>query len=115
MRIERRSGYLLWIGGPVPKGSAGITFPRVVIVREGLEQSPFLIRHEQVHVRQWRRYGVIGFGARYLAGYLLWRLRGKDHNGAYLRIPLEIEADWLSRRTIGTAVEPLEPDPSISR
>ena len=27
-------------------------------------------------------------------------LRGKGHQGAYLRIPFEVEADWVARRTL---------------
>jgi len=102
--IERREGYRLWVGGPVPKGADGITLGSLVIVRERCADSPLLLRHEQVHVRQWKRYGVIGFGVRYLGWYLWWRLRGKGHEGAYLRIPLEIEAAWVARRSLATAV-----------
>jgi len=104
MTFERRDGYRLWIGGPVPRGSSGITIGSTVIVREGGQHSPYLIRHEQVHVRQWRRHGVVGFGLRYLGSYALWRVRLKGHRGAYLRIPLEIEADWVARRSLATAV-----------
>ena len=102
-RIEHRDGYRLWEGGPVPKGADGITIGALVVVRRG-KASPYLLRHELVHVRQWKRFGVIGFGVRYLGPYALWRLRGKDHRGAYLRIPLEIEADWVARRSLTTAV-----------
>jgi hypothetical protein len=102
--IEQRDGYRLWVGGPVPKGADAITLGSVVIVRSGAEQSPYLLRHEQVHVRQWRRHGIIGFVVRYVSSYLLWRARGKSHHGAYLRIPLEIEADWVARRSLDTAV-----------
>jgi hypothetical protein len=104
MPIEKRDGYRLWIGGPVPKGSDGITIGSTVIVRSGHEHSAHLLRHEQVHVRQWRRYGVVGFGVRYLGAYALWRFRLKGHRGAYLRIPLEIEAEWVARRSLATAV-----------
>lgn len=100
MPLERRDGYRLWIGGPVPKGSDGITLGRLVIMREGCQNSSLLLRHEQVHVRQWRRHGVIGFGIRYIGSYLIWRLRLKGHRGAYLRIPLEIEAEWIARRSL---------------
>ena len=103
MPVEQREGYRLWIGGPVPKGSDGITLGSLVIVREG-KDSAYLLRHELVHVRQWRRYGVVGFGVRYVGSYLLWRLRRKGHKGAYLRIPMEIEADWVARRQLATAV-----------
>jgi hypothetical protein len=49
---------------------------------------------------------VIGFLRRYLGAYVVWRLRRKGHRGAYLRIPFEVEADWLARRMVGTAAEP---------
>lgn len=104
MPIERREGYHLWEGGPVPKGADGITIGSLVIVRRG-KASPYLLRHELVHVRQWKRFGVVGFSARYLCSYLAWRLRGKNHRNAYLRIPLEIEADWVARRSLTTAVQ----------
>jgi hypothetical protein len=102
--LERRDGYRLWVGGPVPNGADAVTLGSLVIVRPGAETSPYLIRHEQVHVRQWRRHGLIGFLARYGGSYLTWRCRGKGHHGAYLRIPLEIEADWVARRSLDTAV-----------
>lgn len=103
MSIERRDGYLLWEGGPLPRGVEGITLGSLVIVRHG-KATPYLLRHELVHVRQWRRYGVVGFSARYVGSYLVWRLRRKGHRGAYLRIPMEIEADWVARRSLATAV-----------
>ena len=87
----------------MPKGADGITLGSLVIVRRG-KASPYLLRHELVHVRQWKRFGIIGFGVRYLGPYALWRLRGKDHRSAYLRIPLAIEADWVARRSLTTAV-----------
>jgi len=97
----------------VPKGSDGITLGSLVIVRRG-KATPYLLRHELVHVRQWKRFGVIGFGVRYLGPYALWRLRGKDHRSAYLRIPLEIEADWVARRSLTTAVREELPEPIAS-
>ncbi len=103
MPIEQRDGYRLWEGGPVPKGADGITIRSLVIVRPG-KATPYLLRHELVHVRQWRRYGVVGFLVRYVGSYLVWRVRRKGHRGAYLRIPMEIEADWVARRQVATAV-----------
>lgn len=104
MPIERRDGYRLWIGGPVPKGSDGLTIGSMIMVRDGHENSAHLLRHERVHVRQWRRYGMIGFSLRYLSAYAVWRFRLKGHLGAYHRIPLEIEAEWVARRSLSTAV-----------
>jgi hypothetical protein len=107
VHLERRDGYHLWVGGPVPRGFAGITLGPLVIVRDA-EPSVHLLRHEQVHVRQWRRHGPIGFPVRYVSSYLLWRLRRKGHLGAYHRIPFEIEAEWIARRTP-------EPEPGDSQ
>jgi hypothetical protein len=107
MGIEAHDGYRLWEGGPVPKGFDAITLGSLVIVRHG-RMSAYLMRHEMVHVRQWRRMGHVGFAARYVASYALWRLRRKGHRGAYLRIPMEVEADWVARRSLSTAVrEPI--------
>jgi len=103
MPVEQRDGYLLWEGGPVPQGFDSITIGSLVVVRSG-KASAYLLRRELVHVRQWRRYGKIGFTARYLGSYLVWRLRRKGHRGAFLRVPLEIEADWVARRQLATAV-----------
>lgn len=104
MPIVTRDGYRVWVGGPVPKGADAITIASLVIVRSGHEDSIHLVRHEQVHVRQWRRYGVVGFSVRYLGSYAGWRLRRKGHHGAYLRIPMEIEAEWIARRSLATSV-----------
>ena len=83
----------------MPRGSDAITLGPLVSVRQASADSPRLMRHEQVHVRQWRELGVVLFLVRYLGGYLRWRFRGYPHSGAYRRIPLEIEADWEARRT----------------
>jgi hypothetical protein len=99
MPFERREGYVLWIGGPVPRGSSGITVGPIVSVRKGAERSAYLLKHEAVHVRQWARHGLL-FPVRYTASYAKWRLARKGHWGAYKRIPYEVEADWLARRQL---------------
>ncbi len=98
MGFERGEGHWRWVGGPVPPGAAAITLGRLVIVRRRAAGDPHLLRHELVHVAQWRRLGVVGFLVRYLGSYLRWRLRGHGHRAAYLRIPLEVEAEWQARR-----------------
>jgi hypothetical protein len=98
LELERRDGYWRWVGGPVPPGAAAITLGRLIVVRARAAGDPHLLRHELVHVEQWRRLGVVGFLARYLSAYLRWRLRAHDHRGAYLRIPLEVDAEWRARR-----------------
>jgi Domain of unknown function (DUF4157) len=96
--VERGEGHWRWVGGPVPPGAAAITLGRLVIVRRRAAGDAHLMRHELVHVSQWRRLGVVGFLVRYLGSYLRWRLRGHGHRAAYLRIPLEVEAEWRARR-----------------
>jgi hypothetical protein len=96
--IERHGDHWRWVGGPVPPGADAITLGRLVIVRRRAAGSAHLLRHELVHVRQWRRYGVAGFLWRYLGAYVRGRLLGYGHQGAYRRIPLEVEAEWVARR-----------------
>lgn len=105
MPLERRRGWWLWVGGPVPPGADAITIGPLVSVRRRSAGSVRLLRHELEHVRQWRRLGVVRFLWRYLGSYLGWRLRGYPHRSAYLRIPLEVEAEWAARR---------DPDPEAS-
>lgn len=57
-----------------------------------------LVIHELVHVRQWAQLGVARFLASYVAGYLSGRLRGLDHQAAYLEIPLEREARLIQEQ-----------------
>jgi hypothetical protein len=102
--IERRNGYWLWVGGPVPRGASAITVGRVISIRRGRERSERLLRHELEHVEQYRRYGLFGFLRRYLAAYLRWRVRGYGHGGAYRRIPFEASAEWRARRSLGLGV-----------
>ena len=98
MHLERRGGYWLWIGGPVPPGSDAITIWSVVSVRRAAAARPGLLRHEEEHVRQWRELGPLGFLRRYVGSYLAWRWRGYGHRAAYRLIPLEIEAYDAERR-----------------
>ena len=95
--IQRHGDHWRWVGGPVPPGASAITIGPVISVRRRAAGSERLLRHEHVHVQQWRRLGVVGFLRRYLGAYLRWRLHGHGHWDAYRRIPLEIEADFLSR------------------
>ncbi|MEX2659696.1 MAG: DUF4157 domain-containing protein [Acidimicrobiales bacterium] len=97
MGIERHPGHWRWVGGPVPPGAAAITIGRLVVVRRRSAGDARLLRHELVHVAQWRRLGMPGFVHRYLGAYLCWRLRGHAHRAAYRRIPLEVEAEWRAR------------------
>ena len=96
-----QGGYWLWVGGPVPPGSAAITLGSLVIVRaDAAKRTSFerLLRHELVHVRQYRELGYVRFLARYLCAYGHWRLRGYGHDASYRRIPAEVEAVWESTK-----------------
>jgi len=97
--IERRGDHWRWVGGPVPRGADAITIGRLISVRRSAAGSERLLRHEEEHVRQWRAYGFVGFLRRYLGAYFGSRLRGYGHWGAYRRIPFEIEAEWVARRS----------------
>lgn len=89
----------------MPPGASAITIGRVISVRARAAGDERLLRHELVHVEQWRRLGFAGFVRRYVGAYLRWRLRAHGHWAAYRRIPLEVEAEWLSR-VVPAAGEP---------
>jgi Domain of unknown function (DUF4157) len=97
VRVERREGYTLLVGGPVPPGADAITIGSVVSIRPEREDDEHLLRHELVHVRQWAELGYLGFVWLYVGAYLHWRVRGYGHWAAYRRIPLECEAEWEAR------------------
>ena len=98
MSVERHDGYRLWIGGPVPPGAAAMTLGSLIIVRREHARDAHLLRHELVHVEQYRRQRFVPFLARYLAAYIAGRLAGYPHLAAYRRIPAEAEAEWRARR-----------------
>ena len=97
MRVEKRDGYRVIVGGPVPPQADAITLGRTVIVRERAAASRGLMAHELVHVRQFIEMGAVRFALRYVGSYLRFRLNGHGHMAAYRRIPLEVEASWQSR------------------
>ena len=95
--------HLLWVGGPVARGAVGMTLGPLVTIARGHESNDLLLAHERVHVGQWRQLGVVGFLWRYGRDYLRWRLRGYPHWGAYRRVGLEVEAEWLARAAVATS------------
>lgn len=98
--IRDGDGYWLWPGGPVPPGADAITLGRLVIVRRGHGDDARLLRHEAVHVRQWRLLGTRAFLVSYLGSYLRARAAGFGHRSAYRLIPLEVEAEAEARRSV---------------
>jgi hypothetical protein len=109
MGLRRNEDHWLWSGGPVPPGADAITIGSLIIVRKDAAGSERLLRHELVHVHQWREFGAVGFLRRYVRSYLRWRVRGYGHWGAYNRIPLEVEAYWLARAMPPPAPPPAPP------
>lgn len=57
------------------------------------DNPPLWLRvHEEVHIKQYEEYGVVGYLYRYFRDYLKNRLSGMNHDTAYRNIPFEIEA-----------------------
>lgn len=78
-----------------PRAVSAMTLPWGIYVDPGVLGLPGLGRllvHELVHVRQWRQLGIFRFLVRYLADYLLGRMRGLGHTQAYRGIRMEVEA-----------------------
>lgn len=105
-KMQRHDGYRLIIGAPVPAQAEAITLGRNILVRRRAADHDPLIAHELVHVRQFQELGAVRFFAKYIGSYLRGRLGGYGHMAAYRRIPLEVEACWLSRVHGRAALEP---------
>ncbi len=82
----------------LPTGAAGMTLRRTVLIRRDHLGDEALLRHELVHVRQWRELGVPRFLWRYVSAYVDGRRRGLNHDEAYRAIPLEVEAREIAGR-----------------
>ena len=54
--------------------------------------SKTLISHEQIHLNQIKKDGVLKFYSKYLFEYISLRLKGFNHHSAYMNISYEIEA-----------------------
>ncbi len=95
----------------MPPGSDAVTIWSVISVRRESAGSAHLLRHEEEHVRQWRKLGPARFVRQYLGAYLAGRWYGFGHRAAYRMIPLEIEAEdaarrFMERRTCGLSGDP---------
>jgi len=73
----------------LPKRYVAITLMSHVLTREAWLDGRIL-RHEWAHVEQWRRYGLLGFLARYLWYHFKFGYAGN---------PLEVEARRAERKT----------------
>ena len=82
--------YASWVMGFVPKRFVAMTLGRTIHVR-GTHLPVWVMRHELAHVRQWERYGKVGFLARYL-----WQCA----RYGYANAPLELEAEAAEVRAM---------------
>ena len=57
-----------------------------------------LVIHELVHVRQWRKHGVLPFLRSYFGDYLKGRRLKLGHHAAYRDIGVEVEAREIASR-----------------
>lgn len=79
-------------------GAIAITFGRHIFYTSPKGSAPeWLRRHEQVHVSQYKRYGIFRFLMVYFYWYLRGRLKGLSHYKAYYEIPFEAEARKAER------------------
>jgi hypothetical protein len=93
-----------WLARVWGSGTQAMTLRGVVFAsQDALERirdgnAAVLLRHEAVHVEQWRTYGVFGFLSRYVSDYLRGRAIGLPHHVAYRAIRFEQEAVERSER-----------------
>jgi len=79
----------------IPKwfGFDGMTlWPFVFVIYSKSKTPAWLIRHEEVHLRQQKEWFLIGFYVVYLYDYVIGRINGKSHDAAYRAIRFEVEA-----------------------
>ncbi len=87
-----------WLKAVWPKGIRAMSLPtRIHVNAETLAriiagEAEELLRHEAVHIEQWRREGRVRFLAKYLSSYVKGRAAGLPHAVAYRAIPFEREA-----------------------
>ena len=61
MRVEKRNGYRVVVGGPVPPQAEAITLGTTIFVRRRSCEHQGLMAHELVHVRQFKEMGPVRF------------------------------------------------------
>jgi hypothetical protein len=85
------------------KGIKAMTLGNTVYIHPGVLSGPpkplgLLVIHELVHVRQWRKRGVLPFLGSYLSDYVKGRRQKLGHRGAYRDIAFEVEAREIASR-----------------
>jgi hypothetical protein len=89
-----RLGFPWWLRLFVHRDTIAITLGRRIYIDGAVRAEDYdrLLDHEFVHVRQARELGLARFLWKYVAEYLLNRLRGLGHDAAYQAISFEVEA-----------------------
>jgi hypothetical protein len=73
--------------------ASGMTlFPFILIHKKSLPLNEQLLNHERIHLQQQIELLILPFYIWYLAEYICYRLKGKDHKLAYQNIRFEKEA-----------------------
>lgn len=67
-------------------------YPYILFTEKKSNDQLGIMRHEQIHLAQYRELWIIGFFIIYAFDYLKNRLKGYDHYRAYVNIRLEQEA-----------------------
>tara|TARA_A100001011_G_scaffold392063_1_gene478817 strand:- start:182 stop:544 length:363 start_codon:yes stop_codon:yes gene_type:complete len=89
-----RTKLLSWIPF-IPIHPIGLTLGVLMIINPDYE-SPELIDHEAIHVRQYLELLFVGFVVLYLGWWIINRLKGMNSHEAYEAIPFEKEARAFS-------------------
>ncbi len=113
-RVRLREGIPRYvIGEPL-----GYVENRTIYLRKGAFQPDTtdglaLLAHEIAHCQQYERVGTLRFLVRYAGAYFRNRLRGMNHDAAYLNIPFEIEARMIEDLAFETLQQQLEIAPQL--
>ena len=113
-RVRLREGIPRYvIGEPL-----GYVEGRTIYLRKGVFQPETtdglaLLAHEIAHCQQFERVGTLRFLLRYGWAYGWNRLRGMNHNAAYLNIPFEIEARLIEDLAFETLQQELVIAPQL--
>lgn len=75
---------------PFMRANGMAIFPFLFVKYE--KPSEVLINHERIHFRQQLEMLILPFYIWYILEYLIYRLKGKSSNQAYMRISFEREA-----------------------
>ncbi len=83
---------------PTLLGVDAVTLDKHIYYRQGKDYiSERLRRHEQAHVNQYLIYGKCRFIFQYVIEYCIGRLKGLNHQKAYLAISFEVKAREAER------------------